>query len=380
MTSSAAHYARIVRDKADQRRAIQIAEEVPEGSARLRIPHRSWSAPVNDSWPWVAAPRWKQVGVGVGGRQRAFEAIDGHQREQAPGVQMVKIDCGILGLETTTTELRLIGARTSVGKTAFAHQLLLNAGQAGIAGGLHHHGDNGVTAWAAGPGLSRRVDVKRMVHLLTSRRSRHERPRRWRADGGVSPGQPMSITPPGRLLRSRGAVTVDQIGAPHRARGGKSTGCSTSSSTTPRCSRPSPHAEEQRHEQLSHAGTELKGRQRAGRGHRSPRPDQAGGRPARRQAPQMGDVRDCSTLVDQGRLRRDALPRGLLRPQQAEDKGPAGPGPRRTSRTYPSDPASRGGGIVKDRNHGRAGRTVGLTWFSEFQRFERLADPWEEWR
>ena len=36
--------------------------------------------------------------------------------------------------------------------------------------------------------------------------------------------------------------------------------------------------------------------------------------------------------------------------------------------------------IAKDRNHGRAGRTVELTWFGEHQRFERLAHSWERGR
>ena len=382
MTSSAAHYAGIVRDKADQRRAIQIAEEVPERigeaedpaslmvSAGQRLVALGRGAAMESKWVWASEVA-----------QRAFEAIDGHQREQAPGVQMVKIDCGIPGLETYTTELRLIGARTSVGKTAFAHQLLLNAGQAGIAAGFitmeTMASRLGCGAWAA----SAASTSSGWCTCSTSRRSRHERPRRWRADGGVSPGQPMSITPPGRLLRSRRRHRGPDRRA-HRARAGKVRMLYFHHRLRPDAPRPSPHAEGA----ATRAAVATRGdRVEAGSPKswawatdlpsRSPEVDPEGAD----KRPQMYDVKDCSTLSRLGRLRRYSFREGYAPTGRRQRPALARPLPNESD--LPVEIRRHAGGGDREATEITGGRAHGrLDRFSEFQRFERLADPWAEWR
>ena len=58
------------------------------------------------------------------------------------------------------------------------------------------------------------------------------------------------------------------------------------------------------------------------------------------------------------------------------------PDESRRSRSGPTrrDPASREVRSCEDRNLGAARRTVSLTWFSGFQRFERLSGPDGRWR
>lgn len=382
MTSSAAHYAGIVRDKADQRRAIQIAEEVPERigeaedpaslmvSAGQRLVALGRGAAMESKWVWASEVA-----------QRAFEAIDGHQREQAPGVQMVKIDCGIPGLETYTTELRLIGARTSVGKTAFAHQLLLNAGQAGIAAGFITMETMASQLGLRGLGCLGRVDVKRMVHLLNqlelTPRESEEMESGWRSlarAADVYHSLPVAYY-------DQGAVTVDQIGA-LIAHGREKYGMLYFIIDYAQMLKAVPHMRrEQRHEQLSHAGTELKGvAKELGVAidllvQIKPEVDQRADK-----RPQMGDVKDCSTLVDRADCVVMLFREGYYALNRQKTKGLPGQAPPNESDLPVEIRRHAEVGIVKDRNHGRAGRTVGLTWFSEFQRFERLADPWEEWR
>ena len=382
MSTSAPHYAGIVRSKADQRRAIQIAEEVPAKvgeaedpaalmvSAGRRLVALGRGAGMESRWVWASEIA-----------QRAFESIDGHGREQSAGVQMVKIDCGIPLLETYTTELRLIGARTSVGKTALAHQLVLGAGQAGVGSGFITMETMASQLGLRGLGCLGRVDVKRMVRLLNqpelTPRESEEMESGWRR---LARAAELYHSLPVAYY-DQGQVSVDQIAALVE-HGREQYGMLYFCVDYAQMLKPVPHMRsEKRHEQLSHAGTELKGIcKELGVAidllvQIKPEVDQRADK-----RPQLGDVKDCSTLVDRADCVVMLHREGYYALNRKKSGGLPGQPPP-TEADLPIEIRRHAeAGIVKDRNHGRAGRTVELSWFSEYQRFERLAHSWEDGR
>lgn len=377
LTSNAAHYAKIVRGKAEQRRAIQIAEDVPAALADAENPSEVMigagqkllalgrGAGLDAGWVWASEIA-----------RQAFEAIDGTGKGPRGGR---KIDCGIPGLETYTTELRIVAARTSMGKTALTHQLALGAGQKGHRGGIITMETMASQLGIRGLACLARVDIARQLWLL-NRRELSDREADEAADGWerlVRAAEAYHALP--LAYYDQGRITVEEAGA-LMVQGVEKHGMEYFMIDYLDIMKASPETRGMRSdEKIGYTANGLKGLAKdldvaidlVVQVNRGPE-----GRPDKR--PMMSDLQDSGKIEQAADVIVMLYREGYYALDRLKAQQAAGLAPPSESDLPIEVRRHAEAAILKDRNHGRAGRTVGLSWFREFQRFEALSTREDE--
>ena len=378
ITANVVHYAKIVKEKALLRLLLQVTSEISEkvlegeGSATDLVSAAGTAIAtlgrlsVVDTWLMASDVA-----------REAFAELDGSGKQGSGGTP---IDCGIPLLDTRTTELRVIGARTSMGKTALAHQLLLSAATRGVPCGVITMETTARQLGRRALGCLGRCDVRQLMGWLNSPRALSDQEASDSEHGWLRLAQAaesLYALPVGYYDQK--TMTVEELGG-LMAMGRDKHGFRHFMIDYLQKIRVSPALSRERHDvQLGHVTSELKALAldldvsidllcQINRGVEA--------RASKR--PLVSDLRDSGRIEEDADVILLLYREGYYAIQEARAKQMPGSQPADEA-TLPTEIRRHAEVIIgKDRNHGRAGKTVQLAWFAEWQRFEQLARPWEE--